>query len=328
MQHALPSPLRIHAITYAAEGVLLFDLRDPHGAQLAPFTPGAHVDLRLPGGVVRSYSLVGDARQRDRYLIGVKRDASSRGGSAWLHASARAGDILEVGAPRNNFALDEAAPHSVLIAGGIGITPLWSMVRRLEQLQRPWSLHYRSRNRAQAPFLSELQGEHTHGRVHLSFSDEGAPRLDLRAIVREAPVGAHFYACGPSAMLETFRAACDGIEPQRVHLEHFAPPEEAARPQEGFTVRLGRGGPCLEVPPGTTILQTLEAHGVAVTSSCREGLCGACETRVLEGTPDHRDFVLSPAQRAEGRTMMVCCSRSLTPGLTLDLAAPTLKENA
>ena len=225
---------------------------------------------------------------------------------------------MKVSAPRNNFALQEGAPHSVLIAGGIGITPLWSMVQRLERLQRPWSLHYRSRTRAATPFLAELERKHAHGCTHISLSEEGAPRLDLQAIVRQAPAGAHFYCCGPSEMLDAFRSACSEVDADRVHLEHFAAPEVTA-PQAGLSVRLARTGGQVDVPPGVTILEALEAAGVPVTSSCREGICGACETAVIEGTPDHRDFVLSPAERDAGRTMMICCSRALTPSLTLDL---------
>jgi len=318
MQYETPSVLRIHSISYAAEGVLLFDLRSPVAAPLAPFEPGAHIDVQLRQGLVRSYSLLNEGQQVHQYVIGVKRDARSRGGSAWLHGSARAGDLLTVSPPRNNFALQEAAPHSVLIAGGIGITPLWSMVQRLERLRRPWSLHYRSRTRSATPFLDQLELQHAHGSVRMSFSEDGAPRLDLEAIVRQAPAGAHFYCCGPSEMLEAFRRTCSDMDPERVHLEHFAAPE-VSTPQAALSVRLARSGVQVDVPPGTTILEALEAAGVPVTSSCREGICGACETAVIDGTPDHRDFVLSPVERSTGRTMMICCSRALTPCLTLDL---------
>lgn len=321
MQHDTLSPLRIHSITYAAEGVLLFKLRSPDGDALAPVEPGAHVDVHIPGGLMRSYSLLNDEQEPRQYVIGVKRDPRSRGGSAWLHGSARAGDLVQVSAPRNNFALQENAPHSVLIAGGIGITPLWSMVQRLERLRRPWSLHYRSRTRAATPFLAQLERKHAHGCAHISLSEDGAPRLDLQAIVRQAPAGAHFYCCGPSEMLDAFRCACSDVEADRVHLEHFGAPAapEVTTPQAGLSVRLARSGRQVEVPPGITILEALEAAGVPVTSSCREGICGACETAVMEGTPDHRDFVLSPAERDARRTMMICCSRALTPSLTLDL---------
>jgi vanillate O-demethylase ferredoxin subunit len=312
------APLRIHAISYGAEGVLMFDLRAPQRAKLPPFTPGAHIDVHMPEGMVRSYSLLNDAGERHRYVIGVHRSPTSRGGSAWLHGSARTGAMLQVGRPRNNFALREQAPHSVFIAGGIGITPLWSMVQRLQRLGRPWTLHYGCRSRASAALLEEVQQVSQGGRVHLSFGDEGAAQLDLAAIVRNAPAGAHFYCCGPAGMQDAFRAACTGVEPERVHLESFAP-KEAAATAGGFTVRLARSGRSVAVVPGRTILETLEGCGLTVPFSCREGVCGACETRVLCGTPEHRDMVLSDAERAAGKTMMVCCSGSLGPELELDL---------
>lgn len=318
MQSAISSPLRIHSISHAAEGVLLFDLRAPRAGELAPFTPGAHLDLHMPGGLVRSYSLLNNAMERHRYVIGVKRDARSRGGSAWLHEAARAGALIEVSGPRNSFELHEEAPHSVLVAGGIGITPLWSMVQRLEQLCRPWTLHYRSKSRVTAALLEQLQQPRQSGRVHTSFSDEGAPRLDLAAIVREAAAGAHFYCCGPVEMLEAFESACSGVDPQRVHVEYFAA-KEAPATGGGFTVRLARSGQLVQVVPGRTILESLEACGIDVPSACQQGVCGACETRVLSGVPDHRDLVLSNAERTAGKSMMVCCSGSLTDEIELDL---------
>jgi vanillate O-demethylase ferredoxin subunit len=318
MSAAAPSPLRIHSISFAAEGVLLFELRPPGGGELPPFTPGAHIDLHLAEGMVRSYSLVNDALQRDRYVIGVKRDPGSRGGSAWLHETARAGQLVPVSGPRNNFELQEQAAHSVFVAGGIGITPLWSMIQRLEQLQRPWTLHYRCGSAATAALLQELRKPHRCGQVHVSFSDAGDPRLDLAAIVREAPAGAHFYCCGPAGMLEGFQAACSGIDPQHVHFEHFTA-QQAAATDGGFTVRLARSGRSVRVEPGRTILETLEGCGMQVPFSCREGVCGACETRVLAGRPDHRDMLLSPQEQAAGRSIMVCCSGSLDEVLELDL---------
>lgn len=318
MHSQLRSSLRIHAIRHAAEGVLLFDLRQPAGEELPGFQAGAHVDVHLPGGLARSYSLSNDPAERHRYVIGVKREPSSRGGSAWLHDAARAGTFLEVGSPRNNFALREDAPHSVLIAGGIGITPIWSMLQRLERLQRPWSLHYRSRSRSTAPFLAELAEASGNGRVDLSFSDEGAARMDLPDIVRKAPAGAHFYCCGPAAMMAAFRAACAEVASGRVHLEHFSATQDAGE-SRGFVVTLVRSGREITVPPELSVLEALERCGIDAPSSCREGLCGACETRVLAGTPEHRDLVLSDAEKAAGQTMMICCSRAVSPRLELDL---------
>lgn len=310
--------LHIHAISYAAEGILLFDLRAPRGAELPPFTAGAHVDVHLEAGMVRSYSLVNSAHERHRYVIGVKRDPASRGGSAWMHGAARVGQTVDVSAPRNNFALQEQAAFSVFLAGGIGITPLWSMIQRLERLQRPWALHYGNADAASAAFLDALQAPERKAHVHLAFSEAGTPRMDLGAIVRAAPAGSHFYCCGPAGMLDAFELACSGLDPSRVHLERFRAPDPAAD-GDAFIVRLARTGITVAVPPGLSILEALEARGVNVPFSCREGVCGACETRVLAGTPEHRDQLLSQAERATGTSMMVCCSRASSSELVLDL---------
>ncbi|WP_353506441.1 PDR/VanB family oxidoreductase [Variovorax sp. J31P207] len=310
---------RIRSVSYACEDVLLFDLRAPDGRPLPPFTAGAHVDVQLPGGLNRSYSLLNDPVERHRYVIGVKREASSRGGSAWMHDSARAGLLIDIAGPRNHFGLVEQAPHSVLIAGGIGITPLWSMAQRLQALQRPWTLHYRARSRSHAPLLEELSQNALADRVHLSFSDasDGA-RLDLASIVGQAPPGAHFYCCGPQPMIEGFEAATRAIEPERVHLEHFGA-KEAPATEGGFAVRLAKSGRVIEIAPGQTILDSLRSCGVAVASSCQQGVCGLCETRVISGTPDHRDLVLSDEEKAAGQTMMICCSGSRSGELVLDI---------
>ena len=309
---------RIHAISYACDDVLLFELRSLDGEPLPAFTPGAHVDVHIPGGMSRSYSLLNDAAERHRYLLGIKRESASRGGSAWMHDVARPGEQLEIAGPRNHFALDESAPHSVLIAGGIGITPLWSMAQRLQALQRPGTLHYRARSRRTAPLLDELTRADLACHVAVSFSDE-APgrRLDITKIVADAPAGSHFYCCGPVPMMESFQQACSHLDPACVHLEYFAAKEEAAT-EGGYTVRLAKSGREIVVKPGETILASLQAAGVAVPSSCQQGVCGACEMRVLSGTPDHRDLVLSDAEKAAGATMMICCSGSLTAELVLD----------
>jgi len=309
---------RIHAISYACDDVLLFELRSLNGEPLPAFTPGAHVDVHIPGGLSRSYSLLNDAAERHRYLIGIKRESASRGGSAWMHDVARPGARIEIAKPRNHFALDETASHSVLIAGGIGITPLWSMVQRLQTLKQRWTLYYRARSRRTAPLLDELAHEAIAPHVAASFSDEAhGQRLDITKIVAEAPAGAHFYCCGPVPMMEAFHHACAHIDPARVHLEYFAA-KEAAATEGGYTVRLAKSGREIVVKPGQTILSSLHSAGVAVPSSCQQGVCGACEMRVLSGTPDHRDLVLSDAEKAAGATMMICCSGSLSTELVLD----------
>lgn len=312
-------PLRIQSISFGAEEVLVFDLRSASGMELPRFDPGAHIDLFLPGDVVRSYSLLNDPRERHRYLIAIKREAASRGGSKWMHELAHVGAKIEVCGPKNDFALVEDAPHSVLVAGGIGITPLFCMAQRLQAIGRSWELHYRCRRRDSAALVEELTRPGLRERVRLSFSEAaGTPRLDIASVVAAAPQGTHFYCCGPNAMIESFEQACGAIPAECVHTEHFGAIDAPAT-DGGYTVRLARSGRVLPVLAGNTILSTLVAHGVETTSSCQQGVCGECEVKVLAGTPDHRDLVLTPEERASCRTMMICCSGSLTPELTLDL---------
>jgi ferredoxin-NADP reductase len=207
----------------------------------------------------------------------------------------------------------------VLIAGGIGVTPLWSMLQRLEVLGRSWQLFYGTRSPEHAIFLDQLKSYGERVTLHHD-SAAGAAPMDLAAIVRAQPGTAHFYCCGPAPMLEAFEAATAGLAPERVHLERFAARVESAplasRP---CTVVLGRSGRSLDVPPDKSILDVLLEHGVDVGYSCTQGVCGTCETGVLDGIPEHRDDFLSRSERASNKKMMVCCSRNLSPSLTLDL---------
>jgi len=311
--------MRVHSITHAAEGILYFDVRSLDGQSLPTFDPGAHVSLHLPGGLVRSYSLMNRPCDHGRYLLGIKREPQSKGGSAWMHDVARVGTTLEVGPPLNHFALATGATHSVLIAGGIGITPLWSMVQQLEGSGASWELHYRARSRSSAALLEELGMPSLRDRVHLSFSDDpSSGRLDIAQVVGRAPNGTHLYCCGPTSMVDTFQGACASKNPENVHFEYFAS-KEAPATEGGFTVRLAKSGTSVPVSSGQTILDSLKACGVSVPSSCQQGVCGACETRVLAGKPDHRDLVLSDAEKEAGLTMIICCSGSLTDVLELDL---------
>jgi tetrachlorobenzoquinone reductase len=314
--------LRLRAMTWEAEGILGLELVPAApGTPLPAFTAGAHIDLHLPGGPVRSYSLLNDPAERHRWCIAVHRDPASRGGSRQVHEQLRPGQLLTVSPPRNHFPLDEAAPRSVFIAGGIGITPLLCMVRRLTALGRPWVLHHAARTRAHAAFGDELQALAAHGggTLHRVFDQEpGGRMLDVAAIVAALPDGAHVYCCGPAGMLAAFERATAGLPPQRVHLEYFAA-KDAPAATGGFSVKLQRDGRTVPVPPGQSILDALAAIGAEPPWSCREGVCGTCEVRVLDGVPDHHDMVLSPAQREANDRMMVCCSGAKSPLLVLDL---------
>jgi vanillate O-demethylase ferredoxin subunit len=314
--------VRVKSVTWEAEGILSFELVPmPPRRELPPFTAGAHIDVHLPNGLLRSYSLLNAQDERHRYVIGVNKDAQSRGGSRHVHEALRAGDTLAIGAPRNNFALDERAPHSVFIAGGIGITPLMSMIRRLRALGRPWQLHYAARTRLNAAFVDALQAlrDGEGADVRFTFDKEpGARMLDLPGIVAALPPGAHVYCCGPLPMLDSFEQATKTLPPERVHVEYFAAREAAAN-EGGYVVQLARARRTIEIRAGHTILDALEEIGIEPPWSCREGICGTCEVAVLDGEPDHRDLVLSAAEKAENKRMMICCSGSKGPKLVLDL---------
>jgi vanillate O-demethylase ferredoxin subunit len=311
-----PVAMRLTAITYAAEQVHLYEFRPVSGTSVPRFTAGAHVDLYLPNGVVRQYSIANAQDQRDRYVLGVKREAAGRGGSRFMHDELRVGTVLEVGRPRNNFTLVETAAHSVLIAGGIGVTPIVSMAARLRSLGRSWELHYAVRRRSEAAFLDELRvGD---GQVRLHVDEEQGGVLDVARVVRAAPQEAHLYCCGPTPMLDAFTAAAASWPAQQVHLEYFSA-AVAPAVESGFVVELARSKLLVSIPPGQTILEALRARGVKVQTSCEQGICGSCETRVLAGEPDHRDLLLSFEEKAANEVMMICCSGSRSAVLVLDL---------
>jgi vanillate O-demethylase ferredoxin subunit len=313
--------VRIKRISFEAESINSYELVAPAGSDLVAFTAGSHIDLHLPDGMIRSYSLVNDPSERSRYVIAVNKDAASRGGSRFVHATLRAGDIITISHPRNNFVLQEDAAHSILIAGGIGITPLLSMIRRLEALGRSWELFYAARTRLAAAFVDELSALRpgVQANLHLNFDQEPSGRMfDLAAIVKNAPDDAHLYCCGPVPMLEAFEMATRDRPAGQVHVEYFKAKEKPAA-EGGFEVRLARSNRTIKVEAGKTILNALLDAGIAVNYACTEGVCGTCETRVIEGIPDHRDLFLGKSEQAANNTMMICCSGSKSDTLVLDL---------
>ncbi len=309
-------PAQLASITKVAADTSLFAFTPTQPAAFPPAEAGAHVDVHLPGGLVRQYSLVIDGREPPGgYVIAVKKAPDSRGGSRTLHEDIPVGTEIELSLPRNLFPLAEDAAHSVLVAGGIGITPVWSMLHRLEALGRPLELHYASQTRASMAFATELAGNPS---VRLHIDEETGTLLDIATICARAPAGAHLYCCGPLPMLSAFKAATAHLPPDRVHVEYFASDQEAAT-EGGYEVELARSGLTLRVPEGQRIIDVVRAAGINVLVSCEQGICGSCETRVITGTPDHRDEVLSDEEKAENLTMMVCCSGSRGPKLVLDL---------
>lgn len=312
--------LLLRQIRHEAQGIASYELVAPDGAPLPPFTAGAHIDLQLLGGLVRSYSLVNSPSDTHRYLIAVNRDRDSRGGSSWLHEVPRVGDLFKVAPPRNDFPLVEEASNSIFIAGGIGITPFMAMASRLRQLGRPWRLHYAARSPAQAAFADALRElDAPQGAcVDLHFSAQATGRLNIARIAREAPAQAHLYCCGPAEMIDDFLKACAARAPEFVHHERFAGTQQAAT-EGGYDVVLARSGRSFAIAPGKTILDTLLDNGVDVQYACSEGICGTCKTRLIEGAPDHRDDYLTDAEKAANQSIMICCSGARSPRLVLDM---------
>jgi vanillate O-demethylase ferredoxin subunit len=256
-------------------------------------------------------------------VIAINKDPASRGGSQFVHETLKAGDEIKISHPSNNFPLVEYAKHVAFIAGGIGITPLWCMIQRLETIGRSWELHYSARNRHTCAFKKQLEALETQkpGRVFFNFDQEsGGKRTDLKGLIERIPNEAELYCCGPAAMLRAFESAAkdDGRPAEQVHVEYFTA-KEARAIDGGFTLVLARSGKIFAVSPGKTILNTLLDNDVDVPFACTEGACGTCEMTVLGGIPDHRDSVLTDFERASNRTMMICCSGSKSKTLILDL---------
>lgn len=314
--HERAIKMRLLAVRKAARNTNLYDFGTCDGSPLPAVAPGAHLDLHLPNGLVRQYSLVSALAREGKYTLGIKRDPGSRGGSSYIHEHLKAGDILTVGPVRNTFPLELDAVNSVFIAGGIGITPMWAMIEVLEARGAPWRLHYACRTRAEALFLDDLKDD---PRAELNFDDENGGRfLDLPAIIAAAPPGTHFYCCGPAPMLKAMEAASALIAPERVHVEYFSATQPVAS-AGGFRVVLARSGAEFDVRAGQTILEALREQGYDAATSCEQGICGMCETPVLEGLPDHRDEILTDAERAAGDRMMICCSGCKSARLVLDI---------
>lgn len=298
-----------------ADGVLVLTLSDPAGGELPAWSPGAHIDVVLRPDLERQYSLCGDPADRRTWRIGVLREPDGRGGSAFVHDRVRAGDPVRVRGPRNNFALVPAESY-LFIAGGIGITPLLPMLREADARGAPWRLVYGGRREPSMGFLDELR---PYGDRVTVWPQDRNGLLDLDTLLAEPRPGQRIYCCGPEPLLVAVEQRCAGW-PDTLHLERFRPRAGALDgATTAFEIRLDYSELTVAVRADQSIVDAMVAAGVEVTTSCREGTCGTCETAVLEGIPDHRDSMLTAAERAANDTMMICCSRSFTPVLVLDL---------
>lgn len=309
--------LRVDRRRTGAEGIVVLDLRDPSGADLPEWSPGAHVDLQLSAQLIRQYSLCGDPADRSVWRIGVLREPASRGGSQHVHEKLHEGELVHVRGPRNHFAL-LPSPRYVFVAGGIGITPILPMVTAAERAGSEWELHYGGRGRRSMAFLESLEGV-SGNRVTLHPQDE-VGLIDVDRILGEPLPDTLVYCCGPEPLLAAVEERCSRWPTNTLHLERFAPKDVGDPVLTGsFEVELATTGLTLTVPPERSILDVVEEAGVSVPSSCQEGTCGTCETTVLEGVVDHRDSLLTPAEQAANDTIFICVSRAACPRLVLDL---------
>ncbi|MBL0420854.1 oxidoreductase [Ramlibacter sp. AW1] len=308
--------MRIRGIRQVATDVNSYELVPADGRLLPAFTAGAHIDVQVPNGMVRQYSLHGNPADRSAWHIAVKREMAGRGGSASLHDFAEVGSALGIVGPRNHFPLAAGAKRHLFIAGGIGITPLYAMAQALSARDERWDLHYCARTPDHAAFYNELQSLRG-GSVTPHFSE--VPTLDVTTLLHEEPEGTHLYCCGPAGLMKAVETASRHWAPGTVHFEWFAAPVTDHPANQPVEVELARSSIILLVPAERSILQVVRENGIYVECACEEGVCGTCETAVLDGEPQHRDMLLSPEERAGNRTMMICVSRANSKRLVLDL---------
>ncbi|MGW4396231.1 PDR/VanB family oxidoreductase [Amycolatopsis nivea] len=305
----------VRQLRWEADGVVSLDLADATGKPLPSWEPGAHIDLVLPNGVERQYSLCGPPGERAYYRIGVRRERASRGGSEYVHAFLRPGQRIAIKGPRNNFGFSPAESY-VFVAGGIGITPILPMVRAAAAKGADWQLYFGGRTSTSMPFLDELRG---YGeRVHCHPSDT-IGRISLSALEKPVEAGAKVYACGPASLLSDLDTAAENWPAEALRLERFKAPQAPPAENKPIEIECAASKKTVSVAADESIVSALEKAGIRPVTSCRSGICGSCETKVLDGVPDHRDGILSPSEQAAGDRMFVCVSRARTPRLVLDL---------
>lgn len=305
-----------------AEGICSFELAAADGSALPPFEAGAHIDVHLDSGLIRQYSLCPRPDQNGRYLIGVLRELASRGGSAAMHAL-QPGQRLRISAPRNHFPLVENARRHLLFAGGIGITPVLAMAEHLAVSGQDFVLHYSARSAARMAFAQRIRSGPVGTRAVFHFDDGGVQqRLDLDLALGAPQDGNHVYVCGPAGFMDWVLAGARarGWPEAQLHKEYFSAPDQpVGATDDAFEVQIGHGGAIHAVPAGRSVVQVLAEHGIEIQVSCEQGVCGTCLTRVLDGTPDHRDVYLTDQEKAANDYFTPCCSRARSGRLVLDL---------
>ena len=308
--------------TRETDNIVSLELARPDGLALPAFEPGAHIDMHLPNGLLRQYSLCNHPGETHRYLIAVLKDPDSRGGSITLHDQVKVGDRLQISEPRNLFTMAENAQRTLLFAGGIGITPILCMAYALSDAKADFALHYSARSRSGMAFVDQIMGSPFADRVSLHISDAGpSQRLDAEPLLSNPQPGTHLYVCGPARfmdyVLETARA--NGWPSERMHREYFSAAPLDHSHDGSFEVEIKSTGEVIAIPADRSALQVLEEAGFDIPMSCEEGVCGTCLTRVLEGEPDHRDLFMTDEEHALNDRFTPCCSRARSGKLVLDL---------
>ncbi|HEX2545944.1 MAG TPA: PDR/VanB family oxidoreductase [Ramlibacter sp.] len=298
-----------------------FELVKPDGSALPGFGAGSHIDVQVPGGITRQYSLCNDAAEQHRYRIAVLRDPGSRGGSTAMHDAVQEGDTLLISEPRNHFPLVHAQ-RTLLLAGGIGVTPLLCMAQRLQAIGGDFTLHYCTRSAERTAFRDEIAASPYASRVQFHFDDgDAAQKLQLEQEIAQPTPGTHIYVCGPTGFIDWVVKTADrlGWPKDQVHLEYFGAAPQDTSGDGSFQVKLASSGATYDVPADQTVVQALAAHGVEILVSCEQGVCGTCITRVLQGECDHRDLYFTDEEKAKHDQFTPCCSRAKSPVLVLDL---------
>ncbi|MDB5958660.1 PDR/VanB family oxidoreductase [Ramlibacter sp.] len=307
--------------TQEAQDIASFELGRPDGSALPAFSAGSHIDVQVPGGLTRQYSLCNDATEQHRYRIAVLHDAASRGGSAGMHAAVKEGDTLLISEPRNHFPLVHAQ-RTLLLAGGIGVTPLLCMAQRLAISGADFALHYCTRSPERTAFREEIAASSYAQRVQFHYDDgDAAQKLQLRELLARPEAGTHIYVCGPTGFIAwVVQATKDlGWPPEQVHLEYFGAAPQQTAGDGAFQVKIASSGATYEVPADRTVVQALQAHGIEILTSCEQGVCGTCITRVLQGECEHRDLYFTDEEKAKHDQFTPCCSRAKSALLVLDL---------
>ncbi len=314
--------VRVARKAQEALDIVTLELVATDGRALPSFSAGSHVDVVLPGGITRQYSLCNDPTETHRYLIGVLRDPASRGGSVAVHDQLNEGDVLTISTPRNHFALAHEAKKHLLLAGGIGVTPILCMAERLAMTGADFEMHYATRAPERTAFRARIAASSFAARVHFHFDNgDAAQKLDIPALLAQPQAGTHLYVCGPKgymdAVLGTARA--QGWPESQLHYEFFGAEVAKSDSDGDFSIKLASSGRIIMIPKDQTVTEALAAAGVDIMVSCEQGVCGTCLTRVLEGVPDHKDSYLTPDEQAANDQFTPCCSRAKTAQLVLDL---------